>query len=311
MQILVADDDADLRTLLAGTLGGWGYEVTAVADGPAAWQALQAEGAPRLALLDWTMPGMAGTQVCREARQRSDPPYPYLILLTARGGKADLCEGLDAGADDYLVKPVEIDELKARLDAGRRIVNLQDQLLTAQRSLREQASHDPLTGLWNRAAILGLLDREVARGGRDGRPVAVLMTDLDHFKSINDTHGHLAGDAVLRAAAQRLEAVVRPYDAVGRYGGEEFLVVLPGCGTEEAATLAERLRRALADRPFDVEAGELAVTLSVGVAVCEDGSPADPVGLLGAADAALYQAKARGRNRVELAGPDPTTGTGA
>jgi diguanylate cyclase (GGDEF)-like protein len=299
MKILVAEDQIPLSHSLTALLRPWGYEAAIVHDGLTALEALRAPDAPRLALLDWLMPGLDGIEVCRRLRADAGRPYPYLVLVSGQGCRERMLEGLEAGADDFLIKPVEAAELRARLTSGRRVVTLQEQLLATQRQLREQASRDALTGLWNRAAILDLLERELARGRREGRPVGVIMADLDHFKRINDTFGHLAGDRVLRQAARRLGEALRPYDTVGRYGGEEFLVVLPGCDAGDATGLAERLRRCVADEPVDWEGCPVPVTVSLGVAA-SDGA-ADAAGLLQTADEALYRAKGAGRNRAVLA----------
>ncbi len=292
MRILIADDESHSGDLLTVLLQPWGYEPVVVHDGLAALDLLTGPDAPRLALLDWKMPGLDGIEVCREVR-KSDQPYSYLILVTGLGGRQQMLEGLEAGADEFLTKPVEPAELKARLWAGRRIIAMQEQL-------HDQANRDALTGLWNRAGILKILDRELDRGSREHRPVAVVLADLDHFKRINDTLGHLAGDAVLRQATQRLLASVRPYDAVGRYGGEEFLIVLPGCDSDAAWSLAERLRQCIAGERINVDGSEVPVTLSLGIAVATGQNAPDAIALLRAADAALYEAKRAGRNRVQL-----------
>jgi diguanylate cyclase (GGDEF)-like protein len=298
MRILVADDNLAFREQLAEALGRWGYEVLVADDGLTAWRILQEADAPTLALLDWMMPGMDGAHICEEVRRRPGGRYRYLILLTARADKSDVIGGLEAGADDYLVKPLDAPELKARLRAGRRILELQEQLLAAQESLRHQATHDPLTGLLNRAAILEALDRELARAGREGKPVGVLLADVDHFKAINDTYGHPAGDAVLREVGRRLGASLRPYDALGRYGGEEFLTVLPECDAEGLGRLGERLRQCVGEAAFSLPGEFVPVTLSLGGAA----GTHDADALLRAADGALYRAKRAGRNRVELGG---------
>jgi diguanylate cyclase (GGDEF)-like protein len=202
---------------------------------------------------------------------------------------------MDAGADDYLTKPFNAHELRVRLHAGRRILDLQEELLKAREALREQATHDGLTGLLNRTGILEKLDEELSRASRTGTPVSVLMADLDLFKSINDTCGHLVGDAVLREAARRLKTAARRYDSVGRYGGEEFLIVLPGCNAAEAAIQGERMRQAIGSAPFLSGGQPVLVTASLGVA-CS--SHAAPEALVREADDALYLAKENGRNRV-------------
>jgi diguanylate cyclase (GGDEF)-like protein len=294
MRILIAEDEVCLGQLLSAQLQAWGYEPTLVHDGVTALEVLRATNAPRLALLDWMMPGLNGIEVCRQLRQEAGCACHYLILLTGQGGRQQMLEALEAGADEFLAKPVDDAELKARLGAGRRIVGLQQQL-------HEQASHDALTGLSNRASVLATLDRERNRAAREGQSLGVVLADLDHFKHINDTFGHLAGDEVLRQAARRMVAALRPYDTVGRYGGEEFLVVLPGCDPAAALGLAERLRERVAAEPVEVERGSIRVTLSLGVTAWEQVSDGDVVALLRAADAALYAAKSAGRNRAVLA----------
>jgi two-component system cell cycle response regulator len=296
MRVLVADDDVPAADSLAILARHWGYEAITVYDGKTALAKLRAPDAAPLAVLDWFMPGMNGVDVCREIRKDTDRPYIYIVLVTGRGGREDMLNGLQAGADEYLTKPVDPNELCARLCAAKRILALQEQLLQTQQLLRRQATQDALTGLWNRATILEVLDRELARGRRENQPVTILMADLDHFKTINDTLGHLAGDEVLRQAGQRLRAELRPYDMVGRYGGEEFLIVLPGCTAEAAIVLAERLRRAVETAPIRDQGKPVAVTMSLGIAAWDGTAPASA--LLRAADAALYRAKSSGRNRA-------------
>jgi two-component system cell cycle response regulator len=273
---------------LRNMLTKWGYTATIARDGVEAWHVLESADAPRLAVLDWMMPGIDGVEICRRLRSLNREPYIYILLLTARTESQDLIEGMDAGADDYLTKPFNAHELRVRIRAGRRILDLQD-------ALRDQAIHDGLTGLLNRNSILEKLDEEVARVARADEPVAVLMADLDRFKSINDTRGHLAGDAVLREAARRLKGAARRYDSVGRYGGEEFLMVLPGCTLADGWRQAERLREAIAGAPFPVDNGGMHVTCSFGLASTEQTAPAR---LVREADEALYRAKAQGRDRV-------------
>jgi diguanylate cyclase (GGDEF)-like protein len=301
MKILIADDNAPFRASLQLILGQWGYEVVSAADGAEAWRRLQEQDGPRLAVLDWVMPGLDGVQVCREVRRRAGLRYVYVILLTGRADPQDLVGGLEAGADDYLVKPVDVYELRARLRTGRRILDLQEQLLAAHEVLRHQATHDPLTGLWNRAVTLDRLERELARCRREGKAVGVLMIDADHFKALNDAHGHLAGDAALREISRRLTLGVRPYDTVGRYGGEEFLLVLPDCDATTLSHLGERLRHAIAAAPLDLPEGLVGVTISVGGAASGAADGGDAAALVRAADAALYRAKRGGRDRVEMA----------
>ena len=299
MKILVAEDDLVTRRMLQAYLVKWGYEVVMVEDGQQAWQILQQENAPRLALLDWMMPEMDGMSVCREVRRLEIQPYIYLILLTARKYHEDIIAGLEAGADDYLTKPFDPVELRARLRAGARVVELQDNLIEAREALREQAMHDPLTQLLNRRATLDFLLTELNRATRDLKPLTVMMVDIDHFKSINDRFGHPAGDGVLCEVSHRLRASLRAYDIVGRVGGEEFLVVAPGCDVSPGLMRAERLREVVCSEPVIFKDLSINVTVSVGVASLPEPKPQDLEAMLAAADKALYRAKEGGRNRVE------------
>jgi diguanylate cyclase (GGDEF)-like protein len=302
VKILIAEDDPVSRRLLEATLRKWGYQVVVCIDGSTAWQAFQQPDAPSLAILDWMMPGMDGVQVCREVRQRPEAPYVYVILLTAKHQKADVITGLEAGADDYVVKPFDANELRMRLRAGQRILDLQDELIFAREELREQATHDSLTRLWNRAAILEILQRELDRTTRSSTTLSILLADVDHFKRVNDAYGHLAGDAVLREIARRMQTALRPYDGIGRYGGEEFLLVLPDCDSAGAVALAERLRVAVSSEAVVLAEGVIPVTLSLGIATCA--GLCESKTLIAAADGALYRAKGSGRNRTELALPN-------
>ena len=234
-QILVADDSPVFRDMLQKMLLEWGYETIAVSDGRQAWDLLRQENGPRLALLDWMMPGMEGAEVCRQVRAGVRDRYVYMILLSVRAGLDDVVTGIESGADDYIVKPFEVDELHARVRAGRRVLALQEELVEAREALRDQATRDGLTGLWNRTAIFDILQNELARSGRSGEPLIVLMADLDGFKPVNDRFGHMAGDAVLRQVAARMRAAVRRYDAVGRYGGEVRAGGRAGAGGTDTA----------------------------------------------------------------------------
>jgi diguanylate cyclase (GGDEF)-like protein len=303
MRILIAEDDPTCRRLLQATLSRWSYDVVAVSDGSAALDELQQPHAPRLAVLDWQMPGMDGPHVCQAIRALPSRSYTYLMLLTSRNRKEDLVEGLELGADDYLVKPVDLHELKARLKVAQRILDLQNRLMSACEALRDQALRDPLTGLLNHGAILEILEQEVDRASRENCPVGVIIADLDHFKQINDSYGHPAGDAVLRETSRRIRSVIRRYDAAGRYGGEEFLMVLPGCDHAVAEGLAERLRESLAELPVEFDGQLIPISASMGVALGGLEGGYDPAILFAAADAALYRAKQTGRNRVVVANP--------
>jgi diguanylate cyclase (GGDEF)-like protein len=300
---LVAEDDPIFRHLLERWLEKWNYRVTAVENGMDAWNVLQQPNTPQMVVLDWMMPGMDGVELCQRIRANPQGPYRYVLLLTAKDEKQDVIAGLEAGADDYLTKPFDVNELRARVRSGKRILDLQDALLRTQEALQYEAAHDPLTGVWNRGAILDLLRRETKRHQRTGCPLGVIMVDVDHFKTTNDTHGHLVGDAVLQEISRRLQASVRAYDLIGRYGGEEFLIVIPSCRPPDLEAGAERLRRCVGDRPILTTAGEVICTISLGVASASSLSrdSAEYEVLLRTADEALYLAKAEGRNRVHAA----------
>lgn len=299
MKVLVAEDDAVSRAMLAGVLKKWGLEPEVVENGRAALEALSAPDAPKIAVLDWNMPELDGAGVCESLRKIETSDPPYLILLTARGDKDDIVRGLDAGANDYISKPFNQDELRARIRVGQRMIDLQGQLNRARDALFHEAFYDALTGVLNRRAILELLQKELARAQRHSQVLVLGMCDLDFFKKINDTYGHQAGDDVLREFAQRLTQNVREYDHIGRYGGEEFLLIAPGC-SQGSNVIFERVRSAVADAPFSTRAGQISVTVSIGTAVQRAGNVSVD-DLLARADAALYQAKREGRNRVAAA----------
>jgi two-component system, cell cycle response regulator len=302
-RVLIAEDDAMFRKILQSWLESWGYEVTVAEDGGKAWQILQEIRAPHLLILDWVMPNLNGIDLCRLVRERASSPYQYILLVTAKDDKQDLVRGLEAGADDYLSKPFNRDELRARLRTGRRILTLQDEQLKAKEELRRQATHDGLTGTWNRNAILELLHREHQLAARSGSTIGVIMLDLDHFKQVNDTYGHLTGDHVLIEAAQRMQQAVRSYDLVGRYGGEEFLIVSPDCDREQIQVCAERIRLAMEERPVLFHNSIIAVTVSAGTAILDPRLNIER-DALAAADTALYRAKSAGRNRIVSSEPE-------
>ncbi len=308
MRILIAEDDISTRTMLSALVRKWGFEPQAVSDGQSALEALQDSQGPRLALIDWGMPSLSGVEVCRRLRAEDAEERPYIILLTARGNKQDLVVGLDAGADDYLTKPFDTDELFARLRVGRRMIDMQAEKLEISRHLAHEALHDSLTGVMNRKAILDTLEKERARCHRTGQPLALGLMDLDHFKKVNDAHGHQAGDEVLTGFVKRIQENLRTYDHLGRYGGEEFLVLIPGVGAHEIHAAYERLRTVVAEEVFPTRVGELRITTSIGVALCGQVDTVDS--LLSAADSALYRAKAQGRNAIVVceATENPSSG---
>lgn len=301
MRVLVADDAPIVRTLLQTSLERAGYHVELARDGLEALAVLRGPSPPRLAILDWIMPGRDGIDVCRDMREAGAEPYVYIILLSAKDDTADTIRALDAGADDFLRKPFDPAELEARLRAGRRIVDLHEALIAAREELRREARHDALTQVLNRRAIDEILEQEIARAQRNDSPLAVIFCDLDHFKEVNDRYMHIVGDAVLVDVAARLRSLLRPYDALGRWGGEEFVITLPGCDTQQALQIAERLRLLLAEAPVTVENGpKVSVTASFGVVATDTVGVLAREQLVSLADRAAYRAKDTGRNRVVL-----------
>jgi two-component system cell cycle response regulator len=294
MKILIADDDPISVLYLQDMLGEWGYDVAVAADGATACDILRQPDGPVLAVLDWMMPRMDGIDVCRAIRDTVKDRYVYMIMLTSRTETEFIVAAMNAGADDYIGKPFNSEEMQVRVRAGRRIAELEQEL-------RLLASRDALTGIANRGAIIDVLQRELARRARTQEPVSVIFCDLDHFKSINDTYGHLAGDDVLREVTRRMAATLRPYDSFGRYGGEELLGVLPNCQMQGALEVAERMRDAVAAKPVSTQYGEISCTVSIGVAAVDRQETATLGGLLHRADGALYRAKANGRNCITIA----------
>jgi diguanylate cyclase (GGDEF)-like protein len=300
MKVLISEDSSAIRSLLELHLANWGHEVVSTTNGADAWKLLQSDDPPRVAILDWMMPHLTGVEVCRLVRQRGHEPYTYIILLTVKDSTDDVVAGMEAGADDYITKPFNVSELQVRLRAGQRIVELQTDLIQTRERLREEALRDSLTGLLNRRGIMNVLTRDCSRAARERTPLSVLMIDVDHFKHVNDTHGHAAGDAVLQELAHRMLQMVRPYDVVARLGGEEFLVIVPGCDAPAAKVVAERVRQAVSASAVTLQGGQIIpTTCSIGIAVSQ--SP-DPTVVTHAADVALYKAKQSGRNCVVLAG---------
>ncbi len=302
-EVLIAEDDPMFCRVLASCMQKWNYRVTALKNGVDAWSILQQEDAPQLVILDWMMPGLDGIELCRRIRAQQSGHYKYVLLLTSKDSKEDVVAGLEAGADDYLTKPFDVNELRARVRAGQRILQLQDALLRVQTDLQFETAHDHLTGLWNRRAIMDLMRRETQRSVRLGNLLGLMMVDLDRFKLINDSYGHQVGDTVLHEVAERMLASVRNYDYVGRYGGEEFLIVLADCAPSALAATAERMRARISGNPIETEAGPIPVTVSIGLAAGDATSATilKAEDLLRAADTALYRAKTNGRNRVERA----------
>ncbi len=296
-RILVVDDHEDNVELLRARLAARGYEIETAQDGEEALERVAAR-APDLILLDVMMPKLDGIEVVR--RVKADPSLPFIpiIMQTALETTEDKVEGLDAGADDYITKPIDFAELEARVKSLLRIKALQEELARANASLRRMSQTDGLTGVDNRRHIEERLTEMFEHSARLNEPLAVVMCDVDHFKSVNDTLGHQAGDAVLRQVAEVLRHTAREIDRVGRYGGEEFLVLLPGANLDDAVAFAERVRERVAARAFAYDGGEVRRTLSAGAAAWPHPEVRHQEALVHAADQALYVAKETGRNRV-------------
>ena len=303
MKILIAEDDPISSRILQKNLENWGYETVLTRSGDGAWQALRDEEL-RLAILDWMMPGMDGVEVCRKIRRRKKYRYTYIIMLSAKDRKQDIIAGLSSGADDYMTKPVNFLELRARLQTGKRINDLEDKLLLIQTQLKDLASRDGLTSLWNRTEIAKFLSEELERGQREKKPTGVVLVDVDHFKKINDIYGHAMGDQALLQVVSRLKRKVRKSDKIGRYGGDEFIIILPNCGLTEIRRIGDRLRLAVGKKCIKTELETVQVTVSAGCATSELPGTAGADKLFKVADGALLKAKGQGRNCVVVAGQD-------
>jgi len=296
MRILIADDDQTSRMVLEAMLTKNGYEVLSTTNGLEALKILQGQNAPRLVILDWMMPHLDGLEVIRRIRATASEQTPYILLLTARDEKSDIVVGLETGADDYLVKPFDPGELRARVEVGRRMIEIQKALRTHQEILRHQATHDPLTGLLNRRSVLDHLHLELSRLERERGVLAVGMGDIDFFKRFNDVYGHQTGDDILCGLTQVFQHHSREHDVFGRIGGEEFLIIAPVVKREAPVVWFERLRKAVHQTPFPTKSGALTCSISIGVTCVRQGQTLDVI--LEKADHALYQAKNQGRNRV-------------
>jgi two-component system cell cycle response regulator len=302
MRALIADDDPITRAILVKALKPWNMEVTVAADGTEAWNALSSGQPPELAIVDWMMPGMDGIELCRRVREYPALAGIYVILLTGRGSRLDLVAGLDSGADDYMVKPIDTEELRARVQVGIRVANLQGRLAERVNELQGARDHlarlvstDALTNLYSRRWWFELAATEFSRGRRYDRAFSVMVIDLDFFKQVNDTFGHDAGDRLLRAFADMLQVECRQSDILGRLGGEEFAILVPETPVGAAETIAGRIREACRNLKVTTPAGDVSCSCSIGISqVQADDDDIDDV--LKRSDAALYEAKRSGRD---------------
>jgi len=302
-KILIADDSAVYRKLLEHTLADKQYTLVFAHDGHEAIRCI-AEQHPDLVILDWVMPDYSGLEICQRIRSSSRSTYAYIIVLTGKSEKQNVVAGLGAGADDYLTKPFDKDELVARVGVGRRVIQLHREIESKNVLLQELALTDVLTGLPNRRAIEQWAARQLSGAVRHGCSFHVVMADVDHFKVVNDTHGHDAGDFVLRRFAEILKTNCRSSDICGRMGGEEFLLAFSHSSDENAALFAQRLRAQLEATSFVFKDQLQPVTASFGIAGLKAGRASDFTSLVSQADSALYLAKRGGRNRIEIV---PTT----
>jgi two-component system chemotaxis response regulator CheY len=301
VKVLIADDDALVRQILQGHLTARGHEPVFASHGLEAWELLQNEHI-RMVIVDWMMPEVDGPELIRRIRNAAWPAYTYIILLTAKSGRNDIVEGLNMGADDFVTKPFRLEELLARMGVGARILQLEERLSASVAREEALAIQDSLTGLPNRRGLRGRAQAELSRAEREKGSVCVIMMDLDHFKEVNDQFGHAAGDQALRRVAEVLQENRRDYDFTGRWGGEEFLVILPGTSLAQACVVGERIRAAIQSIEFRVGSGD-AVRLHASLGAAEACPAARPIGLdelLERADHAMYRAKREGGNRIRL-----------
>lgn len=304
MKILLAEDITVTRKLVKKILENKGYEVVEAEDGQKAWEIFQKEKEKiNIALLDWSMPRLSGLQLCKKIKATEIQGYIYIIFLTGKVDIDNVVEGLEAGADDYVTKPFDKRELISRIDVGKRYVQLQQKLREANHKLHILAITDGLTRILNRRALLERLEEELHRAGRENAFFCLIMLDIDHFKRVNDDHGHQAGDKILIEVVNRVKSKLRPYDIIGRYGGEEFLVGIFGADRETGLKKAEDFRRSVEEKEFEYSDKKLKITISLGISYQKIGATKRDIprlldDLTKQADDALYKAKETGRNRV-------------
>lgn len=307
-RILVAEHHKGTRRMLLQMLRKWGFDVVPATTGAEALQIVEQSRPPELIILSRTLPDIDIFELCRQLTDRHGDYAPYILVLAMEGDQREIVRALEAGAAEYLATPFEAQELRARLSVAVRILKRQESLITSRDNFRVLATRDTLTGVWNRRSIDLILEEELTRATNSERATGVLLVDLDHFKKVNDTHGHSAGDCVLREASRRLQGILRAYDSIGRYGGEEFLIVVPASAEGELRQLAERLRKAVEEEPVRVGEAEIRITLSIGAVIAppRESSSSDAIAM---ADAALYDAKRFGRNRSVYRGQGMETAT--
>lgn len=303
MKILIAEDDKISRRMLKKVFSGHDYQVVVASDGDEAWRILEEPGHPHLLVLDWMMPGLTGVEIVQRLRERPDGHTYYIIILTSLDTPADISFALDGGADGFVSKPYHVDALRSRANVGKRIVSLHETLTEKMRLLEEayatishQAATDELTGLYNRRFFNENFTKSLSAARRYNFPLSLIMADVDKFKAVNDTYGHSAGDQVLKTFAHILRNHARTEDISARWGGEEFIILLPHTSSEGAAVMAERARSTVESECLRIMS--IAVTVSLGVVELKDGEDAET--LIKRADRALYRAKDEGRNRVVL-----------
>ncbi|MEA2006280.1 MAG: diguanylate cyclase [Acidobacteriota bacterium] len=303
MKILIVEDETISRIVLARTLEKQKYEVLKAKDGQEGWEIFKKEKDDiYIVILDWLMPKINGLQLCSMIKNATLSHYVYIIFLTGKRDIKDIVKGLEAGADDYLTKPFDRKELLARVNVGLRIIKLESALKEANEKLHILAITDSLTEILNRRAVIDSLIKEISRSGRERKPLCIAMLDIDHFKAINDTYGHVAGDKVLKEVVTRAKAGLRPYDIIGRFGGEEFVLGIVNTDQEKSIEITERIRKNICEKPIRVERKNLNVSVSIGLTNITPPEIIDPNGVLDEmikiADDALYEAKEMGRNKV-------------
>ena len=304
MKLLIVEDEKTIRMTLQRLLETQGYDVLAAENGREGWKIFEREKDDiYFAILDWMMPEMNGIELCRRIKESSVPHYIYVMFLTGKKDVESVIEGFETGADDYITKPFNRREVLARLSVGERIVDLERELKEINEKLHLLSTKDGLTGILNRRALFERLEEELSRSARTSNLLCLIMLDIDHFKKVNDVHGHVMGDKVLVEVVNRIKSALRPYDILGRYGGEEFLIGVCVTDQENCIAIAERLRVCVGERPFEIDSEHLNIRISLGVTNLIPSGKGDTDNVLEAAiksaDSALYRAKEKGRNRVE------------